>query len=260
MERSGAWAHGADVAGSGRPRLLDCLRRSEALFGGLGGQAGTDGSAEDEATTNRFDDALPSADLLDEGTLPRSDVCGAGLREQDGVTGDVADEGRVLVREVVLQFDDALTPVGGHEVEVELHVRVQADQPAIERHEVVVGAATEELEGQVEPDPLASVVGVLLGVAVDLAFLEALEEHLVPGQVDLLRDGDDQVEVPAQEVEVIRVGHLSGRTGVVVDELAELHGSRPEEVDVTRLRGEAKGARGVLQADPGVHGSDPFSL
>ena len=137
-------------------------------------------------------------------------MCGAGLREQDGVTGDVADEGRVLVREVVLQFDDALTPVGGHEVEVELHVRVQADQPAIERHEVVVGAATEELEGQVEPDPLASVVGVLLGVAVDLAFLEALEEHLVPGQVDLLRDGDDEVEVPAQEVEVVRVGHLSG--------------------------------------------------
>lgn len=227
------------------------------LLRGLCGDAVADHCAEQRGSTDTVDDVLLLGDLLDDGVLPGHDLGGGGLREPDGVAGDVADEVRVLMRQVVLHGDDLVAPVLGHQVDVELLGGVQGGQPAEERRDVLVGAAPEELEGQVEPEPLASMVGVLLSAAVGLARVEPLVEFPVPDVVDALGYGDDQVEVVVGTREGVRVGCLAELLQEVADERAELLGSGAEQVDVLGFRAEAECASDELQGGPEVHGGCP---
>lgn len=178
-------------------------------------------------------DVLEPCDPLEEISLPDGHVRGVDLGEADSVARDVADEQRVVVREVGLQFGGPAAPVLGHEVDVQLRDLVQRVQPAVERLQGPVRANAEELEGQVEPEPLAAVVGIRGGrVAVGHA-VEALGELLVPGVVDPRRDGDHQVEVVAVEHEVVRVRARLEDVDVVGDELTQLLGGGAEDVNVS---------------------------
>lgn len=205
-----------------------------------------------------LDDALVPGDPIEDGALPCGDVVRVDFREVDGVAGDVADEVRVIVREVILHGDDLLAPVLGHQVKVELLDGVQRGQPAEERHEVVVRTTPQELKCQVEPDPLASVVGALRATAVHPAHAKLLVEQPVPGVVDVLLDGDDEVEVAAVAAEVDRVGRLVELVHVLADECAKLPGGGAEEVHVLCFFAEPERTGDEPQVGPEVHESGPF--
>lgn len=177
--------------------------------------------------------------------------------EQDGVLGDVADEQRVVVREVILQVGGSAAPVLGHEVEVELLVLVEGTQPAVQRAEFLGGTAAEQFEGQVEPHPLAAVVRVVgRGGTVGHAG-EVVVELSVPGLVDPRFHGDDQVEVVAlaDEVRGHRAEVILARAG---DERPQLSRGGSEEVDPSGLRAPGERAGDEVQEHQGVHGGLPF--
>lgn len=222
-----------------------------------GGESSADHLGQYGGVADGLADVLETRELLAEGGLPDGEVLCVGSREVDGVLCDVADEERVAVREVVLELCGSLAPVLGHEVNVEFLDRVQREEPAEERRDVAERAAAEQLEGQVQPQPLASVVGVPRNAAVDVAVEDAVE-LLVPEVVDQRRDGDHQVEVVAVGHEAFHVGILVENAVVVGGEVAQVTSGRTEEVDLSGFGAQSERARDVVQVEPGVHVGLPF--
>ena len=251
---------GAAVAGSARHAGVLWCCGSALRRGAGGGEPEADHGGQDGGVADVPAGALDACQLREQVLLPDVGLGGVVVGELDGVLCDVADEQRVVVREVVLQFGRSAAPVLGHEVEVELLDAVERVEPAVQRAEVLEGTAAEQLEGQVEPGPLATVVRVVRrGVAVGHAG-ELVVELLVPGVVDPRRHGDDQVEVVAVAAEVRGRRALGELARVVGDERSQLTRGGPEEVDLAGLRALGERADGVVQEGQGVHSWTPLSV